>query len=318
MPKRTLQAVPSKGKADCLDVEIGVLTMIKSMTGYGRANALIDGRDITVEMKSVNHRYFEFSAKVPRAYGFLEEKLKSYAQASISRGKIDAYVSIMTLEGTTSDVSINHELAAAYISALRELGTTEQLADDLTLSAISRFSDIFTVKKIVEDDDSIWQAVRQVADEATQKFVAMRTLEGEHMQEDLLSRLASIEDMVAVVEAESPKTVEEYRNKLYAKLSEVLSDNRFDDQRVLTEAAIFAERIAVAEETVRLHSHIKQFREILTYDEPVGRKLDFLVQEINREANTIGSKAQAAPIARIVVDIKSEIEKIREQIQNIE
>lgn len=292
--------------------------MVKSMTGYGRALQLLNGRDITVEIKSVNHRYFEFSAKAPRAYGFLEEKLKTHLQNYISRGKLDVYVSIMSVEGMTSDVAINHELAMSYVSALREFGGENHIRDDITLSTIMRLSDVFTVRKVLEDDDVIWNDVKTVLDEAVSKFVSMRELEGNRMKDDVLMRLASIEEMVKTVEERSPQTVEEYRQRLYAKLKEVLSDTKLEDQRILTEAAIFSEKIAVAEETVRLRSHIYQFREILSLEEAVGRKLDFLVQEINRETNTIGSKAQDVAIARIVVEIKSEIEKIREQIQNIE
>lgn len=292
--------------------------MVKSMTGFGRAQRMIDGRDISVEIKSVNHRYFEFSSRISRAYGFLEEKMKSYVQGFISRGKVDVSVSIQTIEGSNTQVEINHELAKSYIEALRGLGKETGLTDDLSLSAIARFSDIFAVRKAEEDEEEIWAAVRTVADEAIEKFVAMRTKEGTKLEEDVLSRLVTIEGLVSKVEERSPQTVEEYRNRLYAKLSEVLKDNRVDEQRIVTEAAIFADRVAVAEETVRLRSHIEQFRHIISQNEPVGRKLDFLVQEFNREANTIGSKAQDVTIARVVVELKSEIEKIREQIQNME
>lgn len=292
--------------------------MVKSMTGYGRSLQLLNGRDITVEIKSVNHRYFEFSAKVPRAYGFLEEKLKTHLQNYISRGKLDVYVSIMTVEGMATDVAINHELAMSYINALREFGTENQIRDDISLSTVMRLSDVFAVRKILEDDDVIWNDVKIVLDDAVKKFVLMRELEGERMKDDVLSRLTSIENMLITVEERSPQTVEEYRNRLYTKLKEVLADTKLEDQRILTEAAVFSEKVAVAEETVRLQSHIFQFREILNMEEAVGRKLDFLTQEINREANTIGSKAQDVAIARIIVEIKSEIEKIREQIQNIE
>ncbi|MEF9982926.1 MAG: YicC/YloC family endoribonuclease [Oscillospiraceae bacterium] len=292
--------------------------MIRSMTGYGRSQQLINGRDITVEVKSVNHRYFEFSSRIPRAYAYLEEKLKAYVQKSVSRGKIDVNVTIITVEGDNTDVEINHELASAYIKALRELGKREILNDDISLSTISRFSDIFAIRKTSNDEEQIWNDVKAVSDKALESFISMREAEGERMKADVLSRLLLIEDSVEKVEEKSIKTVEAYREKLFLKLKEVLDDRNIDEHRILTEAAIFAEKVAVDEETVRLKSHLKQCREILEYKEAVGRKLDFLVQEFNREANTIGSKAQDIEIARIVINIKSEIEKIREQIQNIE
>ncbi len=292
--------------------------MIKSMTGYGRAQHQMDGRDITVEMKSVNHRFFEFSARVPRMYGYLEEKLKSFMQGQLSRGKIEVIVTIQSFDAGNVNVAINRELAGAYVEALRELGHEYHLQDDITLSSISRFSDIFTISKEPEDEEAIWLAVKTVAEEALTKFVSMRTVEGERLKDDLLNRLSTIESKVAIVSEQSPRTVAAYRERLTAKIAEVLDDRQIEESRVITEAAIFADKIAVDEETVRLNSHVAQFREILTYNEPVGRKLDFLVQEMNREVNTIGSKAQDVSIAQIVVDIKSEIEKIREQIQNIE
>ncbi|MEG1965145.1 MAG: YicC/YloC family endoribonuclease [Oscillospiraceae bacterium] len=292
--------------------------MIRSMTGYGRSQQLINGRDITVEVKSVNHRYFEFSSRIPRAYAYLEEKLKAYVQKSVSRGKIDVNVTIITVEGDNTDVEINHELASAYIKALRELGKREILNDDISLSTISRFSDIFAIRKTSNDEEQIWNDVKAVSDKALESFISMREAEGERMKTDVLSRLLLIEESVEKVEEKSIKTVEAYREKLFLKLKEVLDDRNIDEHRILTEAAIFAEKVAVDEETVRLKSHLKQCREILEYKEAVGRKLDFLVQEFNREANTIGSKAQDIEIARIVINIKSEIEKIREQIQNIE
>ncbi len=292
--------------------------MIRSMTGYGRAQETLNGRDITVEVRSVNHRFFEFSSRVPRAYGYLDEKLKSLLQSSISRGKVDVNVTILTVDGGTADVAINHTLAQEYVTALRELGAQLDLRDDLTLSAISRFGDIFTLRKSPEDEDQVWADVRQVAEQALARFVEMRRVEGARLREDILGRLTSIEKGVARVEERSPQTVEEYRARLTAKLRELLGGAQLDEQRILTEAAIVAEKLAVDEETVRLRSHIAQLRAILETPEPVGRKLDFLVQELNREANTIGSKAQDVEIARVVVDLKSEIEKIREQVQNIE
>ncbi|MEG1870280.1 MAG: YicC/YloC family endoribonuclease [Oscillospiraceae bacterium] len=292
--------------------------MIRSMTGYGRCQQIIDGRDITVEIRSVNHRYFEFSSRVPRSYGFLDEKLKSYLQGKISRGKVEVGVTIINPQSTGTEVQVNHQLAANYLNALRALGSELSLRDDIGLVAISRFNDIFTVSKAAEDEEEIWNDVALATEQALKNFIDMREREGTRLKEDLLTRLITIEQNVRDVEQRSPITVENYRNRLMSKLSEILASNSIDEQRVLTECAIFAEKIAVAEETVRLESHIKQFREILDSAEPVGRKLDFLVQEFNREANTIGSKAQDTEIAKIVIEIKSDIEKLREQIQNIE
>lgn len=292
--------------------------MIRSMTGYGRAEALVDGRNILVEIRSVNHRYFEFSCRVPRAYGFLESRLKTYLQGKLSRGKVDVNVNIQTVQGKDANVLVNQELAQSYVQALRQLKEPLSLEDDLSLSVIARFSDLFTVSKQPEDEDAVWAQVQQVADEAAARFVQMREAEGESMRQDVESRLDAILHAVGQIEEQSPKTVEEYRAKLYHKISEVLGNTQIDEQRILTEAAIYAEKIAVAEETVRLRSHVGQFRSILEQGGPVGRKLDFLIQEFNREANTIGSKAQDLAVARLVVEIKSEIEKIREQIQNIE
>lgn len=292
--------------------------MVKSMTGYGRAQQTVAGRDITVEIKSVNHRFFEFSARVSRSYGYLEEKLKAAVYGKVSRGKVEVAVTTCAVESGAVQVEINHDLARSYLDSIRNLGRELMLDDDVTLTSLTRFSDIFVVRKTEEDADLVWQGVSAVLDEALEKFLAMRELEGKQLEEDILGRLAAIEDHVAKVEILSPKTVEEYRARLFSRLSDILADKQLDESRILTEAAIFAEKTAVDEETVRLRSHIGQFREILAQSQPVGRKLDFLVQELNREANTIGSKAQDMEVARIVVEIKSDIEKIREQIQNIE
>ncbi len=291
--------------------------MIRSMTGYGRAQQKIGPRDITVEIKSVNHRYFEFSSKTPRNCGYLEERLKTYLQEQVARGKVEANVFMQVTEGDATEVELNRDLAAAYVNALRSV-TELDLRDDLTLSSLARFPDIFTVRRQQENEDEVWQAVKTVADEALGKFVSMREAEGQRLTEDILSRLAEVEKLVGLAEERSPQTVEAYRERLAAKIQEVLADRQIDETRIITEAAIFADRVAVDEETVRLHSHIAQFKEILESGGCVGRKLDFLVQELNREANTIGSKAQDAQMARIVVALKSNIEKIREQIQNLE
>ena len=292
--------------------------MVRSMTGFGRAQRIVDRWDITVELRSVNHRFLEYSARVPRAYAYLEEKLKGYLKASISRGKVDVSVTIQPVSGSAARVTIDHSLAKEYRDALAELAEDLQVKNDITVSKLARFGDIFTITRVQEDEDQVWAAVSQVAQEAVERFVSMREEEGRRMEADLRSRLCTIEGLVGQVEERSPQTVEAYRNRLYNRLQEVLADKAVDQQRILTEAAIFAEKVAVDEETVRLRSHIHQFRQILDSGEPVGRKLDFLVQEFNRESNTIGSKAQDMEVARMVVDLKAEIEKIREQIQNVE
>lgn len=294
--------------------------MIRSMTGFGRAQMMIDSMNITVELRSVNHRYFEFNSRVPRSYGFLEEKLKNFVGSLVARGKVECYVSVENLEDSEVEILVNHSLAGSYIKALNELADRNDLAlrDDLVLSTLARNNDIFVIYKQEADEDRIWNAVKTVTEEAVAKFVSMREVEGEKLKNDVLSRADEILKKVAVIEERSPETVKEYNEKLLARINEFLSDVQVDEQRLLTECAIFADKVAVAEETVRLRSHIDQLRQFMDSNEAIGRKVDFLVQEMNREANTIGSKAQDVTIARNVIDIKAEIEKIREQIQNIE
>lgn len=292
--------------------------MIRSMTGYGREQKIVDQREITVEIKSVNHRYYELSARVPRVYGYIEEKLKSFIKGSISRGKIEVNVTINNLNGKEANINVDKLMAAGYINALKAANEELHMTDDITLSTLIKFSDIFNVQKVAEDEEKIWEDVCSVANEALVKFIDMRQTEGEHLKKDLIVKIHNNEEILEIIEKTAPLTAENYRNRLYAKLKEVLEDTNIDEQRILTEAAIFAEKIAIDEEIVRLKSHMKQFRELLETDEPVGRKLDFLVQEINREINTIGSKAQNLDITKCVVNMKSEVEKIREQIQNIE
>ena len=276
------------------------------------------GKTIIVEIKSVNHRYYEFSSRVPRSCGYLDEKPKSFIQGKVSRGKIDVGVSIQSDGVSDEKIEVNSEVAKGYITALRSANEELGLEDDLTLSRIMRLPDIFDVKKIEEDEETVWNEVKSVAEKALERFIAMREAEGEKMREDILSRLDYITELVEKIEKKSPETTEKYRKKLFDKISEVLKDTNVDEQRILTEAAIFSEKTAVDEETVRLRSHINQCREMLSMNEAVGRKLDFLIQEFNREANTIGSKCQDIEITKVVVDLKSEIEKIREQVQNIE
>lgn len=292
--------------------------MIRSMTGYGRAQEVRGGKDITVELRSVNHRYFEFSARVPRGCGYLEDKLKGLVQAAASRGKVEAAVLLQTVDSPDTQVVVNTALAREYLDALRGMGEELGLPDDLTLSKVARLGDIFTLRRGPEDEDKLWEDVSAVARQAAEKFVQMRQTEGAKLREDILRRLITIEEKVGEVERRSPETVAEYRARLTARMEELLGKAGVEPQRILAEAAIVADRWAVDEETVRLRSHISQLRTVLDSPESVGRKLDFLVQEMNREANTIGSKAQDVAIAQVVVDIKSEIEKIREQVQNIE
>lgn len=292
--------------------------MIRSMTGYGRGQATVDGMDITVEIKSVNHRYYEYTSRLPRTYGFLDDKLKTYLQGSISRGKVDVFVSIDIIDAPGSEVAVNYALAEGYLRGLRALAERYGLRDDVTVANLARYPDILTVRKAAEDEEKIWGAVRQVADMAMERFIQMREREGARMREDVLGRRRTILNAVTLVEERSPQTVKEHMDKVEARMRELLGTATVDEQRLLTEAALFADKIAVAEETVRLRSHLDQLEHMLASSEPVGRKLDFLVQEINRETNTIGSKSQDVQLARVVVDIKAEIEKIREQIQNIE
>lgn len=294
------------------------------MTGYGRAQKIINGRDILVEVRSVNHRYYEYSSRIPRAYSYIDEKLKALLKSAISRGKAEVSVTINNIEGKDTVIAVNKDVAEGYVNALRSLnqqmGTDGEcwLEDDIKLSKLLKMPDIFAIQKASDDEEQVWADVAEVASEAIAKFVDMRTTEGERLFADVNSKADLILEMVGKVEELSPQTVENYRSRLYKKLSEVLESKNIDEQRILTEAAIFSEKIAVDEETVRLRSHIAQLKEMLVKEEAIGRKLDFIVQEMNREVNTIGSKAQDLNITKIVVDMKAEIEKIREQIQNIE
>lgn len=292
--------------------------MIKSMTGYGKSEQTIDSLNVTVEIKSVNHRYFEFSARVPREYGFLEEKLKKYCNSLITRGKVECYVSVEDLEEREMEVNVNETLAAGYVKALKELSERFGLKDDISAVTLSRYPDVITLHKASEDEERIWNAVKTVAETAVSKFIEMRETEGSKLRGDILSRADYIIECVEFIEGRSPETVREYNEKLKQRMKELLGDAAVDEQRLLNEAAIYADKIDVDEETVRLRSHISQLREFMNSSEAIGRKLDFLVQEINREANTIGSKAQDVDIAKKVIAIKAEVEKIREQVQNIE
>lgn len=292
--------------------------MVLSMTGYGRAGALLHGRDIKVELRSVNARFFEYSSRLPRSCAFLEDKLKKLVAAKVSRGKVELSLSIQTVTAADTVVTVNWQLAQGYRAALNAMAERMDLKNDVTTGMLARFPDVLTQTAAPTDEDELWQDVQSVAQQAIDAFVAMRAVEGEKLKEDVSHRLATIEELVVQIEQDSAGRVQAYSDKLYARLQELLGDRNIDEARLVTEAAIFADKTAIDEETVRLHSHVAQYRQILELNEPVGRKLDFLTQELNRESNTIGSKCQDVAITRLVVELKSEIEKIREQIQNIE
>lgn len=292
--------------------------LLKSMTGYGRQESVIDGRKILVEIKSVNHRFADYNIKVPRHLGFLEERVKKLASENITRGKIDIYVNVEGSDEADKDIILNTALAKSYIDALYELRDTFFLKDDITVSNVARYTEIFRSERREEDEEALWTAVSSVMGDALKAFVAMRSREGERIEADLIERIEYMRSLAAKVDERSPQTVKEYSDRLYARIKDILGDRTVDETRVLTEVAIFADKVAVNEETVRLSSHFDEFSEIISSGEPAGRRLDFLVQEINREVNTIGSKAQDIDIAKIVVTLKGEIEKLREQIQNIE
>ena len=293
--------------------------MIKSMTGYGRARQMLHKRDITVEVRSVNNRYLDCTVKMPRMYAFAEDAIKSCVQKAISRGKVDVFITVDASAADVAKVTVNRELAASYLAALRELagvcGAENYQAGPETLA---RFPDVLTVTKADEDLESVTADLCAVLEEALAAYHTMRAAEGAKLAEDIGNRLTAIETYTGQVEARSPETVAEYRAKLTARMQEVLQSTTIDAQRILTEAAIYADKVAVDEETVRLRSHVAQLRTMLESDEPMGRKMDFLIQEVNRESNTIGSKCNDVAIAQVVVNLKAEVEKMREQVQNIE
>lgn len=292
--------------------------MLRSMTGYGRGQATGGGFDITVDIKAVNHRYFEFAARLPKVFPFLEERLKALVQSAVNRGKVEVTVTAASVNGSDTEIVVNEAAAQAYVDALRKIRVKLDLQDDLKLSHLLRLPDVFTAKRAELDEDAVWTAVSGAAQTALESFQHMRETEGARLKADLEEKLRQVEGLLAQVEEKAPTLRTDYYNRLYQRLSEVLADKNIDESRLITEAAIFADRVAVDEETVRLRSHLHQFRGFLDAGGPVGKKLDFLVQEMNRETNTIGSKAQNLEIARVVVEMKAEIEKIREQIQNIE
>ena len=292
--------------------------MIKSMTGYGSAKGQAAGLDVSVELKSVNNRYLDTSVRLPRSFLFVEDAVKSAVQSHISRGKVDVYVTVDSSTADDMTVKVNEPLLKGYIDAVRHISEEYSLPNDLTALAVSRFPDVLSVEKKDLNAEEISAAVTRITEAALKDFDAMRLREGEKLRDDVLCRLKTIDSLVTAVEREAPKTVSEYRARLEQKMTEVLGTAGVDENRILAEAAIFADHIAVDEETVRLRSHMSQLTGMINGSSPTGRKIDFLIQEFNREANTIGSKCQNSDIAHVVVDLKSEIEKIREQIQNIE
>ena len=292
--------------------------MIKSMTGYGRCERIIGTKKITAELKSVNHRFSDYNIKVPRQYGFLEDRVRQFISKEVARGKIDVYVSLESCGEADKTVTVNKELAGNYVEILRDLCETFSLKDDISVSTIASFTDIFRAEPKRDDEEEIWAAVSEVLTDAVSSFISMRAREGERIERDLRERVTYMKSLANEIDKLSPMAVEAYKAKLYQKIKEVIDEREPDDTRILTEVAIFADKVAVNEETVRLASHYDEFFSILDSNEPAGRKLDFLIQEINREVNTICSKASDLEIAKLVVTLKGEIEKLREQIQNIE
>ena len=292
--------------------------MIRSMTGYGGAKGTVQGLELSIELKSVNNRFLDTSVRLPRTYLFAEEAVKAAVQRHISRGKVDVFVTVESAGTQDVVVKVNEPLLRGYLAALQQVSVICGVPNDATAMSLSRMPDVLTVEKAETDQDAVAAAITEVLEQALGEYDAMREREGEKLREDIASRVDTIERLVTRVEEESPRTVADYKARLEQKMREVLETAGIEESRILTEAAIFADKVAVDEETVRLRSHMAQMREMLAGYKPVGRKLDFLVQEMNREANTIGSKCQNADITHVVVDIKAEIEKIREQVQNIE
>ena len=292
--------------------------MIRSMTGYGRAVQTIDGREITVELRSVNNRYLDCTVKLPRMFSFAEDSVKNRVKAAVSRGKVDVYIGVNALQTADVQVAVNRPVLESYLAALRQIETEYGVRDDVTVMSLARLPDVFSVEKTQEDEQKLTQDILSVAEEAISRYNAMRETEGAALETDLRGRAATILERVALVEQRSPATVAEYRERLRQKMQEVLQNTAIDEGRILQEAAIYADRIAVDEETVRLRSHLAQLGDMLTKGGAIGRKLDFLLQELNRETNTIGSKCNDLELSNIVVDMKAELEKIREQTQNIE
>ena len=294
------------------------MILIKSMTGYGRAVEMVNGREFTVEIRSVNNRYLDCSVRLPRMLSFAEDAVKQAVKASVSRGKVDVFISVRSEGGEEAQISLNTTVLEGYLTAMRRMVTEYGVSDDISVSALSRLPEVLTVEKPQVDEDQLLTDLMQTVQKALAGYDAMRCTEGEALDRDLRGRGVTILELVSQVEDGNAQTVVDYRARLEAKLREVLEKTSIDESRILTEAAIFADKVAVDEETVRLRSHLQQMNTMLDSGGAIGRKLDFLLQEMNREANTIGSKCTDVRLARIVVDIKAELEKIREQTQNIE
>ena len=292
--------------------------MVKSMTGYGRAVETVNGREFTVEIRSVNNRYLDCTVKLPRSFSFAEEAVKAAVKAAVSRGKVDVYITVRSETEADVQVTLNKPVVEGYLAAMRQMVADYGVVDDISVSTLSRMSDVFVVDKPKADEDQLKADLLSVVDKALAAYDQMRITEGLALENDLRSRATTILELVAQVEELNPKTVSDYRKRLEEKMREVLENKSIDESRILTEAAIFADKVAVDEETVRLRSHLEQMDAMLSGSGGIGRKLDFLLQEMNREANTTGSKCSDVKVARIVVDIKAELEKIREQTQNIE
>ena len=292
--------------------------MVRSMTGFGRGEVSRDGKEFTVEIKTVNHRYLDIFIKMPRQISFLEDRVRELVSKAISRGKIDVYITYANYGDDSRQVTIDEQLAKAYISALEELRDRFSLADDISVSLLSKCPEVLKVEQVEEDGEQLWEILKTALDDAVASLIRMREIEGEAMKKALLERADAIEVVIGKIEARAPEVPREYKTKLAERISDLLEQQVADESRIAMEVALFADRCSIDEELVRLKSHFGQMRQILDMDQPVGRKLDFLVQEMNREINTIGSKANDLEITRYVVDVKSEIEKIREQVQNIE
>lgn len=292
--------------------------MIKSMTGYGRAALAAGGREITAEVRAVNNRYLDCGVRLPRLYAFAEEAVRKRVKENIARGKVDVYFTVAASGDDTVDITLNRPVLESYLAALRSIADDFGVSNDITVSSVARNQDVFIIKKTEQDEAQITAELLQALDQALTAYDAMRTAEGQALERDVRSRAGTIRKLLEKIEARAPQTVAEYRAKLTAKMEEVLSKQGIDENRIITEAAIFADRVAVDEETVRLRSHLSQLDDMLKTGSPIGRKLDFLLQELNRETNTIGSKSSDLELTQTVVEIKAELEKIREQIQNIE
>lgn len=292
--------------------------MIRSMTGYGLGEAVLNGKKFTVEIRSVNHRYSDINIRMPRTMNCLEENVKNFLKDRISRGKIDVFISFESTSGDDYEISLNESLAEAYVKALKKIKENNDVIDDISVSLISKFPDVITINKKEDDKDFLWGLLEKSLIEAFNAFILMREKEGSKLQKDLLEKSLKLEEHLSVIKERSPYLVQEYKIKLEKRLQEILPNHSLDENRIAVEVALFADKCSIDEEIVRLESHISQFRDIITTEDVVGRKLDFLAQEMNREVNTIGSKANDLQITHSVVELKSEIEKIREQIQNLE